>query len=88
MRRKFKLGDKVRDKISGLEGIITSRIEFLNGCVQYGIQPPVTPDGTMREVEYIDEEQLEHIEEKKKSIKKNDTGGGIRCYPKKNLVVF
>ena len=31
MKRKFKLGDKVRDKISGLEGIITSRIEFLNG---------------------------------------------------------
>jgi len=82
MRRKFKLGDKVRDKISGLEGIITSRIEFLNGCVQYGIQPPVTPDGTMQEVEYIDEEQLEIIKDKKTTVKRDDTGGGIRHYPK------
>jgi len=81
MAERFKLGDKVRDKISGLEGIITSKIEFLNGCIQYGIQPPVSKDGDMREVEYIDEEQLEKIGEKTDTIERKDVGGGIRTYP-------
>lgn len=34
---KIKLGDKVKDKISGLTGVATARCEFLNGCVQYTI---------------------------------------------------
>ena len=82
MTERFKLGDKVRDKISGLEGIITSKIEFLNGCIQYGIQPPVSENGDMREVEYIDEGQLERIKEKTTIIKQENVGGGIRTYPK------
>jgi len=83
MTIRFKLGDKVRDKISGLEGIITSKIEFLNGCIQYGIQPPVSENGDMREVEYIDEGQLEKIKGKTATTKQNDVGGGIRSYPKR-----
>lgn len=34
---KIKLGDKVRDKISGYEGIAVARCEFINGCVQYTV---------------------------------------------------
>lgn len=35
----FDLGTKVRDMVTGVEGILTSRTVFLNGCVQYGIRP-------------------------------------------------
>ena len=34
------LGNKVRDKVTGMEGIAVSRVEYLNGCVQYAVQPP------------------------------------------------
>jgi len=36
---KFNLGDKVRDKITGFTGIVTCRIEYLNGCLRVGVQP-------------------------------------------------
>ena len=29
---KIKLGIKVRDKVTGFEGIATARIKYLNGC--------------------------------------------------------
>jgi heat shock protein HspQ len=35
---KIKLGDKVRDKVSGYEGIAVARTEFINGCTQYTVQ--------------------------------------------------
>ena len=35
-------GDHVRDIVSGQEGIVTARCQWLNGC----IQPKVKEDGT------------------------------------------
>ena len=35
MKDSIKLGDKVRDKISGFTGIAVARTEFINGCIQY-----------------------------------------------------
>jgi hypothetical protein len=32
-----KLGDKVKDVISGATGIVTSRTEYVTGCVRVGI---------------------------------------------------
>lgn len=37
-RFKFKLGDEVQDSVTDLCGIITGRTEYLNGCIQYGIE--------------------------------------------------
>jgi len=34
MKQEIKLGDKVRDRVTGYEGIATSKTEFLNGCIQ------------------------------------------------------
>lgn len=40
---KFKLpaGIKVKDRIQGVEGVITTRCERINGCLQYYIQLPM-----------------------------------------------
>ena len=79
---KIKLGDKVVDKVTGFEGIATSKIEFLNGCIQYAVQPKgITSEGKMKEVEYIDGQQLEVIAPPKPKVKKSKTGGGYRKYP-------
>ena len=55
--KKIKLGSAVMDRISGLEGIAVSRVEYLNECVQYGIQGE-SKDGKIPESQYIDEQQL------------------------------
>jgi len=33
------LGDKVKDDVSGMIGIAVRRIEHLNGCIQFGVEP-------------------------------------------------
>jgi len=40
----IRLGNKVRDKVSGIEGIVTGRCEYLNGCVQYCVTTKVAAD--------------------------------------------
>ncbi len=56
----IKLGNKVRDKVSGFEGIATAKVEFINGCIQFCVKPKITKDnkGKMPEGEYIDQGQL------------------------------
>jgi len=72
------LGDKVKDSVSGIIGIVTQRTEYLNGCIQYGVQPKVTsknPDEIKTWI--IDEEQLTKIGGLKK-VKKSRNGGPTR----------
>ena len=80
-----KLGDKVKCKVTGFAGTVTAKVEYLNGCVQLLVRPKAAivkksevqkyPEGT-----YIDVEQLEVIEAKKKA-KAKPSGGGVRQHP-------
>lgn len=81
----IKLGDKVKDKISGFTGIAVSRIEYINGCIQYGVKPRVKKNGEMPDIQYIDEKQLSIIS-KKVRIKKERTGGPQSDAPKKSII--
>lgn len=82
--KKIKLGTKVIDKVTGFTGIATSRVEYINGCVQYGVTPKVKKDDTTAypESTYVDEGQLELIKETV-NIKKEQTGGVRRDAPKR-----
>ena len=62
---KFIIGQRVRDRVTGFEGVTISRIEYLNGCVQYCVKPEVDPKkpGTFPEGAYIDDAQLELVDE-------------------------
>ena len=53
-----KLGKKAKDKITGFEGIATSKHIYLTGCTQYGLQPQIDKDGKIPEKEYFDEGRL------------------------------
>lgn len=59
--KNIKLGSRVRDNVTTLEGIAISRTEYLNGCVRYGIQPQIVKDGKSADVEWVDEQQMEII---------------------------
>jgi valyl-tRNA synthetase len=59
---RINLGDKVKDKVSGLVGIATARTEWLHGCVRIAVQPQEVKDGKPVDAHYIDEPQLEVVE--------------------------
>ena len=52
------LGNKVKDKITGFQGIATSKHIYLTGCSQFGIQPPMDKDGKVPDKKYFDEGRL------------------------------
>lgn len=60
MNQKIRLGDKVRDLITGYEGIVVAKIEYPNGCIQFGVKARVK-EAAIKEAEYIDEDQLKRI---------------------------
>ena len=57
----IELGVIARDKITGFGGIVTGRAEYLTGCVQYMVTPPVKKDGSYAESGWLDEDRLEVI---------------------------
>ncbi len=58
----FNNGDKVRDTITGYEGIVRGRSDFLTGCKRYGVQSCQMKDNKPAEWEWFDESQLELLE--------------------------
>jgi hypothetical protein len=67
------LGDRVKDVVTEFEGIVVSRIEYINGCVQFGVAPKATK-GAMPDTQYIDHKRLKVIG-KPVTFPKEDTGG-------------
>lgn len=53
------LGKRAKDKITGFEGVLVARCQFLTGCNRYCIQPTELKDGKPIESIYFDEDQIE-----------------------------
>lgn len=60
---KFQLGNTIRDRVSGVEGITTAYVTFMNGCIQWSIHPKADKDGKLVEANYYDEQQLEFVDD-------------------------
>lgn len=65
------LGSKVKCKVTGFIGIAVTRVEHLNGCVQYGVKPKMRKDEKLPDTEFFDIGQLEIV------------GDGVKIAPKK-----
>lgn len=59
----LELGQRAKDKITGFEGILTSRCEFLTGCNRYCIQPTELREGKPVDSLYFDEACIEIVGE-------------------------
>lgn len=54
------LGDRVRDRVTGFEGIVVARTTWLHGCVRLTVQPSgLDKDGKIQTAEGFDELQIE-----------------------------
>ena len=49
------LGDVARDTITGFEGVVVARTEWLTGCARLTLQPKVKKDGTLPDSMTFDE---------------------------------
>jgi hypothetical protein len=58
----MRLGDVVRDKISGFTGVATCRLEYLNGCVRWQVTTRTLHDAKPIDGQYFDGEQLEVVQ--------------------------
>jgi len=77
---KFNLRDEVKDTITGFAGVVTGRIEFLNGCIRYIVQTRKrTTEGKVVD-DTIDEQQLVYLHPPKvpkpPKVKKDKKPGG------------
>ena len=58
----IKLGQEVKDKVTGFSGIATSVTEFMYGCRRISVDPrELSKDGKLKENLIFDEPQLEVI---------------------------
>jgi len=63
---KFKLGERVKDKVSGFEGIAVAKATYLNGCVSYVVIPKVKDATLFNEApkeNYLSSVRLERVDE-------------------------
>lgn len=59
----IKLGMKVRDRITGYEGIVTAACKYLNGCVSLQVEADqLKEDGDVHKPKWIDFQQLEILD--------------------------
>ncbi|MBA7614260.1 hypothetical protein ES703_21523 [subsurface metagenome] len=65
----IKIGDIVKDTVTGLEGMAVAKIIYMTGCVQFEVQPRGLKDGLIIKGAWIDEGQL--IVKKGAKIKKD-----------------
>ena len=54
----IKLGTKVKDSITGFEGIAIAKCEYLNGCISIQVKAQTLKDGLPLAAEWVDEQNL------------------------------
>lgn len=58
-KERIMLGDRVKDRVTGFEGIVTTKIRFLAGCVRVGVSAEkLKPDGEVMDSQTFDEPDL------------------------------
>ena len=70
------VGKQVIDIVSGFTGVAVSKIEYMNGCIQFNIQPKCKDDNTMVKAEWFDAEQVKLVSNKRIVKKKKKPTGG------------
>ena len=77
---KISLGSIVRDLITGFEGVVISRSQWLNNCNTYGVKPQELKNGKPLDTQWFDEPQLKLV--RKDAFKANQSTGGPTDTPK------
>lgn len=76
------LGKQAKDKVTGFEGIITAKCEYMYGCSQYGLTPPAK-DGKINDTAWFDEGRITIIGEgiEPEAVQAEQNGCEFREHP-------
>jgi hypothetical protein len=75
----IELGKRGRDSVSGWEGVLTARYEYMNGCVRYELS---SKDKDGKPQGYVfDEQQIEMVEAEPVPTQPRRTGGARGSSP-------
>jgi hypothetical protein len=90
MSEKIELGDRVRDKISGMKGIVVGICDWLYSCQRVVVQPEGSKDGKAFENFNADVPQVEVIKKRvvlppQRIIEKKDKTGGPHDAPQRHI---
>jgi len=73
----IELGRKVKDIVTGFEGIATARCKYLNGCAQIQVTPKAKKDGSLSDSKWFDEPILQYIGISQIGLGNQDIGGPV-----------
>lgn len=80
------LGDKIRCRITGLEGIAYGLSYYMYGCTRIALAPSsLDRDGRHKDAVWCDYPQYEVIKEKEIKRENNKTGGPMDSIPTQNF---
>ena len=77
---KLKLGQKVKDVITGFEGIVTGRCEYLTGCNRVLVLAQAK-DGKAGEGSWLDEDRCEVLDETPLQLPRKTAAGFCQAPP-------
>ena len=72
--RNIKLGSRVKDIVTGIEGIAIAKCIYMNGCIRYEVQPQGLEKNKPIDSLWVDESQL-NVKGKIAFPKGDDPGG-------------
>lgn len=75
MKGEIELGDTVRDRITGYQGVAIARTEWLHGCRRITVQAPELKDGKPVDSATFDEPQLVLVQSAEEAREQVRTGG-------------
>jgi len=75
----IKLGNRVRDSLTGFEGIAVSRHQYQYGCTRIGVEAEdLDEKGCTKDASHFDEQRLEVVKKSRSKVSKDSeakTGG-------------
>lgn len=69
------LGDRIRDRISGFEGIAIGHTRWLNGCTRWLVAPEKLHENKPIEAQWFDTEQLQLVAKLEDFVTDDSHGG-------------
>lgn len=80
---KILMGQKAKDVITGFQGIVTGKAQYITGCEQALLVPPVKPDGEFVSGNWFDEDRLDLVDPLIPALPK--TANGPDTAPSRNF---
>jgi len=82
-KKKIKLGDRVKDTLSGFTGVVIGITKYLHGCTVCGVKPPGLHNGKPIDIQWFDEPQLKIVKRKVAKPSAKENGGPILSKPQR-----